>query len=67
MNELRQQVYEEIFDRHQTSSLNKKQAAQELNIGLTKLDELRKSGELRYTMIGGSVRIPASAIAEMIV
>ena len=55
-----------IIKRHGTSALNKKQAAKELNIGVTKLDELRNSGEIRYNIVGKSVRIPARVIAEMI-
>ncbi len=59
-------ITESIINRNGTSALNKKQASKELNIGVTKLDELRRNGEVRFTMIGGQVRINAYTIAEMI-
>ncbi len=59
-------ITESIIKRNGTSALNKKQASKELNIGVTKLDELRRNGEVRFTMIGGQVRINAYTIAEMI-
>ena len=66
MSDIQKNAVEMMTDRNGTSALNKKQAAIELNISVSKLDELRKSGELKFKMLGGQVRISAFTIAEMI-
>ena len=66
MNDIQNQTAESIITRNGTSALNKIQASSELNISRSKLDELRKSGELKYKMVGGQVRISAYNVAEMV-
>lgn len=55
-----------IAEKYSTTMLNKKQAAKELNISPTQIDRLRKTGELKYRVVGAQIRIPAFAIAEII-
>ncbi len=66
MNNTMEWAIKMIVERNGTSALNKKQTAKELNISVSKIDELRKSGELKFKMVGGQVRISAFTIAEMI-
>lgn len=56
-----------IISRYNSAMLTKKQAAKELQISPTQIDRLRKSGELRSSMVGGSVRISANTIADFMV
>ena len=56
-----------ITERNGGAALNKAQACKELNIGLTKLNELLSSGELKYRKVGKQYRINALTIAEMLV
>ena len=57
----------DIIARYGSCLLTKKQAAKELQISPTQIDRLRKTGELRSSMVGGSVRISANAIADFLV
>jgi len=66
MSDLFKTTVEMIVERNGTSALNKKQTAVELNIGLTKIDELLHNGELKFKKVGGQYRISANTIAEMI-
>ncbi len=61
-----EKLIQDITQRYKSSSLTKVQAAQELQISPTQIDRLRKSGEIRSVKIGGSVRIPVSVIADLV-
>ncbi len=66
MSDTVNQLTQLIAQRNGATALNKTQASKELGIGITKLDELRKNGEVKFKMVGGSVRISAHTIAEML-
>lgn len=50
----------------QEELLSRQEAAQTLGISLSKLDELRHAGEIKYGHIGSRVFIPRSEVNEFI-
>lgn len=56
-----------IIARYGSALLNKKQAANELQISVNQVDALRRSGELKFSKVGSQIRISASTIADFMV
>lgn len=55
----------DLTTRYGSALLTKRQAAKELQISVTQLDRIRKTGELKFTKVGAQIRIPVEAIADM--
>lgn len=62
----KKEIIQDITARYGSALLTKRQGAAELQVSVTQIDRLRKSGELKSVMVGGTVRIPVSIIADIV-
>jgi len=66
MSDISKMIYTTLTQKYTTSTLTKKQAATELQIGQSKLDQLRASGELKFVRVGRQIRFRLTDLAEFL-
>jgi len=59
-------IYTTLTQKYPTATVTKKDAASELCIGTTKLDQLRKTGDIKFVMVGSQVRFRLTDLAEFL-
>ena len=66
MSEARALIYSTLTQKYPTATLTKQQTADELQIGQSKLDQLRASGELNFIKVGRQIRFRLTDLADFL-
>ena len=66
MNEKCELIYHSLVKKYDVATLTKLQASQELQIGQSKIDQLRASGELKFIKVGRQIRFRLTDLAEFL-
>ena len=66
MSDVSKLIYTTLSSKYTTATLTKKEAASELQIGQSKLDQLRATGELKFVTVGRQIRFRLTDLAEFL-
>ena len=66
MNEIQNMTYNTLVAKYKTATVTKREAAAELQIGTTKLDQLRARGEIKFVKVGSQIRFRLTDLAEFL-
>ncbi len=66
MEESTRVVYDTLVEKYGKATLNKVDTAYELQIGVTKLDQLRVAGDIKYKLVGQQIRFNLLDLAMFI-
>ena len=59
-------IVDRIVEKYGSMSLNKEQAGEVIGCKRAKIDNMRKSGEIKFKVIGGAIRFSALDLAKML-
>lgn len=66
MSDISKVIYKTLTQKYTTATLTKKQTANELQIGQSKLDQLRTTGELKFVKVGRQIRFRLTDLADFL-
>ena len=65
-NENTRQALDFIYNRYGRMYLKKKEASKELGVSEATFDRMRKDGEIDFSLVRGSVRVPIAEIIKFL-